>query len=105
MDIMLADETGSDLNGISYFFYDIYCLIQILHTPGHPVIVIKHGRMFNPFNRPWFNVGDEQSSEVDEYETDSEGDCLEIDDRDIAPQTGTLSRPGRPVRARFRLAL
>ena len=38
---------------------------------------------------------------VDEYNTDSEDNSLEIEDHDIATPTGTISASGRPVRARF----
>ena len=44
---------------------------------------------------------DERPPQVDEYNTDSEDNSLEIEDHDIAPPTGTVSASGRPVRARF----
>ena len=39
----------------------------------------------------------------DEYETDSEDDFSDREDKDIAPIT--VSRSGRPIRAHFRLDL
>ena len=46
---------------------------------------------------------DERPPQVDEYNTDSEDNSLEIEDHDIAPPMGTISTFGRyePVRARF----
>ena len=58
------------------------------HRVGGPIISDQHDC-------------DEGPPQVDEYNTDSEDNSLEIEDHDIAPPTGTISASGRPVRARF----
>ena len=44
---------------------------------------------------------DERPPQVDEYNTDSEDNSLEIEDHDIAPPTGTISASGRASTSSF----